>query len=126
MYIRRSEGLLDVFWTSYVSSIYVLCLRGNTYKNVDGNSKFNITKSSPWKSTFWKPPVIAKDEIKVGVIPVNKYVKNGQSQEFHHLDLFLRLLAYCNTSTISISILVFFFFEDFFKTSKEQKAINEI
>ena len=27
-YIRRSEDVLDVFWTSYVRSIYVLCLRG--------------------------------------------------------------------------------------------------
>ena len=26
-YIRRSEGVLDVFWTSYVRSIYVLCRR---------------------------------------------------------------------------------------------------
>ena len=30
-YIRRSEDLLDVFWTSYVRSIYVLCLRGNIF-----------------------------------------------------------------------------------------------
>ena len=27
MYIRRSEDVQDVFWTSYVSSIYVLCLQ---------------------------------------------------------------------------------------------------
>ena len=27
-YIRRSAVVLDVFWTSYVRSIYVLCLRG--------------------------------------------------------------------------------------------------
>ena len=27
-YIRRSEDVLDIFWTSYVHSIYVLCLRG--------------------------------------------------------------------------------------------------
>ena len=26
-YIRRSEDVLHVFWTSYVRSIYVLCLR---------------------------------------------------------------------------------------------------
>ena len=25
-YIRRSEDVQDVFWTSYVRSIYVLCL----------------------------------------------------------------------------------------------------
>ena len=28
-YIRRSEDVKDVFWTSYLRSIYVLCLRGN-------------------------------------------------------------------------------------------------
>ena len=27
-YIRRSEDVLDVFWTSYVRSVYVLCLLG--------------------------------------------------------------------------------------------------
>ena len=27
MYIRRSEDVHDIFWTSYVRSIYVLCLR---------------------------------------------------------------------------------------------------
>ena len=27
MYIRRSEDALDVFWTSYVRSIYLVCLR---------------------------------------------------------------------------------------------------
>ena len=26
--LRRSEDVLNVFWTSYVRSIYVLCLRG--------------------------------------------------------------------------------------------------
>ena len=29
MYIRRSENALDVFWTSYVRSIYVLCSGGS-------------------------------------------------------------------------------------------------
>ena len=43
----------------------------------------------------------------------------GQSQEFHHLELFLRWLACSNTLTISFFILVSFFFEDFFKASKE-------
>ena len=27
-YLRRSEDILDVFWTSYVRLIYVLCLWG--------------------------------------------------------------------------------------------------
>ena len=45
----------------------------NAYKNADGNSKFNISKSNPQKITFWKQPVIAKDEIKVIVILPNKY-----------------------------------------------------
>ena len=31
-YIRRSEDIQNVFWTSYVPTVYVLCLRGNTEK----------------------------------------------------------------------------------------------
>ena len=30
-YIRRSEDVLDVFWTSYVRSVYVLGLRGGAF-----------------------------------------------------------------------------------------------
>ena len=45
----------------------------NTYKNADGNSKFNISKLNAWKLTFWKQLVIAKDCIKVRVILANKY-----------------------------------------------------
>ena len=32
LYIRRSEDVQDFFWTSYVRSIYVLCLRGKRYE----------------------------------------------------------------------------------------------
>ena len=45
----------------------------STYKNVVGNSKVNITKLNPWKLTFWKQPVVAKDEINVSAILNNKY-----------------------------------------------------
>ena len=45
----------------------------DAYKNLDGNSKFHITKLNPWKLNFWKQPIIAEDEIKVSVIIVNKY-----------------------------------------------------
>ena len=31
MYIRRSEDVQDVFGTSYVRSIYILCLLGDAY-----------------------------------------------------------------------------------------------
>ena len=31
-YIRRSEDVLDVFWTSYIRSIYVLCPEGHFQK----------------------------------------------------------------------------------------------
>ena len=34
-YIRRWEDVLDVFWTSYVRSIYVLCLPGLCLKVLD-------------------------------------------------------------------------------------------
>ena len=36
------------------------------------NSKFNILEINPLKVTFSKQLVIAKDEIKVSVIPANK------------------------------------------------------
>ena len=45
----------------------------NTYKNADGNSKFNISTLNAWKLTFWKQLIIAKDDIKVSVILTNKY-----------------------------------------------------
>ena len=45
----------------------------DVYKNVNGNSKFYITKLNPWKLTFWKQLVIAEDETKVSVILTNKY-----------------------------------------------------
>ena len=49
----------------------------NACKNVDGNSKFNITKLNPivksLKIDLLKTTVIAKDEIKVSVILANKY-----------------------------------------------------
>ena len=45
----------------------------NTYKNADGNSKFNISTLNASKLTFWKQLIIAKDDIKVSVILTNKY-----------------------------------------------------
>ena len=80
----------------------------NAYKNGDCNPKFNVTKLNPWKLTFWKQPVIAKDEIKVSIILTNKSDVKA------------------NTSTISFFALVSFFFEDVFKASKEEKNLNEI
>ena len=53
----------------------------NVYKGADGKSKCNRTKSSPWKLTFWKQPIIAKDEIKVNVILASK------SEEFPYVFL---------------------------------------
>ena len=44
-YIRRSEDVLDVFWTSYVRSIYVLCLLGQA---------FNLQKKDPLRPNFDK------------------------------------------------------------------------
>ena len=34
MYVRHSEDVLEVFWTSYVRSMYFLCLRGITVSYV--------------------------------------------------------------------------------------------
>ena len=44
-YIRRWEDVLDVFWTSYVRSIYVLCLRRLCLKVLDisGPKAFLVT-----------------------------------------------------------------------------------
>ena len=36
MQIERTEDDLDVFWTSYVRSIYVLCLLGRIFE-ITGN-----------------------------------------------------------------------------------------
>ena len=44
-----------------------------TYKNTNGNSKFNITKLNTWKLTFWKQSVVTEDEIKNSAILVNKH-----------------------------------------------------
>ena len=55
-----TETLLRPHKTAYFSNN-----SHNAYKNTDGNSKFNITKLNPWKFTFWKQLVIAKDEIKI-------------------------------------------------------------
>ena len=46
MYIRRSEDVLDVFWTSYVRSIYVLCLRDcRVIRTIFRHSNFATTNT---------------------------------------------------------------------------------
>ena len=52
---------------------YFLNNSNDACKNADGNSKFHITKLNFWKLNFWKQPIIAVDEIKVGVILANEY-----------------------------------------------------
>ena len=58
---------------------YFLNNSDNTYKNANGKPKFNLTKLNPWKLTFWKQPVIEKDEIKVNVILANKSKVKGKN-----------------------------------------------
>ena len=41
MYIRRSEDVQDVWWTSYVRSIYVLSRKDNISNNVDCRSSYS-------------------------------------------------------------------------------------
>ena len=56
----------------------------------------------------------------------NKYkikAMNSIIPIFYFPVFFLWSLAYCKTLTISFSIAVSFFFEDFFKASKEQVTI---
>ena len=67
-------------------------------------------------------------KVKVSINLANKYkikAKNFIIPIFYFPVFFLRPLACCNTSTISFSIPVFFFFEEFFEASKEQIAYNE-
>ena len=40
---------------------YFMINSHDAYKNVDGNSKFNITMLNGWKLTFWKQRVVAED-----------------------------------------------------------------
>ena len=69
------------------------------------------------KIDFLKTNGIAKYDIKVSVILANKY-------EVKAKNFIIPISDY--TSTISIFILVSFFFEAFFTVSKEQKTMNEI
>ena len=49
MCIRRSEDVLDVFWTSYARSLYVLCPRGFNLKT----RPFTIIGNHQWHSVKW-------------------------------------------------------------------------
>ena len=65
-------------------------------------------------------------KVKVSVNLANKYnvkAKNFVIPIFYFPAVFVWLVACCNTSTIFFSIPVSFFFEDFFKESKEQITI---
>ena len=68
LFLIFTKTLLFTHKTDYFSSN-----SDNSYKDVDGNSKFNITKLNPWKLTFWKQPQIVKDDIEVSAILSNKY-----------------------------------------------------
>ena len=48
---RRPEDVLDVFWTSYVRSIYVLCLLGLV--NLAPSSRLITNKQEPWFMNKW-------------------------------------------------------------------------
>ena len=99
----------------------------NSYKNADGNSKFYIAKLISFsklalKSNQWKQTL----KFKVSVNLANKYKVKDENfiiLIFCFPVFFLWSLASCNTSTISFPIPVSFFFEDFFKASKEQITI---
>ena len=65
---------------------------------------------------------MAKDEI--SVILANK--SEIKAKNFIILISFYGNWHVYNTSNISFFIRISFFFEDFFKVSKEQKTINEI
>ena len=54
-YVRRSEHVLDLFWTSYVRSIYIMCLVG--YKKFFENSTKFTGKHLTWNKNQKAPPV---------------------------------------------------------------------
>ena len=88
----------------------------------DSDSKSHITKIIPfWKLAFWQP-IVAKAEVKVSVnlaIKYNVKAENFIIPIFYFVDFFVRSLDCCNISTIYFFILVSFFFEDSFKSSKK-------
>ena len=99
----------------------------DTLKNA-GGSKFRITKLNSRKFTFQKQPVTGEDEVKVSVILATKYktkAKNFIITFFYFPVSFLLYIVCCKTSNLSIFILIFFLFENFFKASKEQVTINK-
>ena len=76
-FIQRfvTQSKSSLIFTKILSFLHKTYFSNNlhhTYKNADGNSKFNTTKLNPWKLTFWKHPVIAKNEIKVSVLRTTK------------------------------------------------------
>ena len=81
-YIRRSEDVLDVFWTSYVRSIYVLCRLGRHHMNVkfwffwgdSANFLLCFVKCERQKSIFFLS--IRKDNsILLRVVDLFKFLK---------------------------------------------------
>ena len=51
-YIRPSEDAQDVFWTSYLRSIYVLCLQGESYGGNPVFEKCSVGKIIELKETY--------------------------------------------------------------------------
>ena len=73
-FVRQSQQSL-FFTKTFLfphKTAYFLNNSQNAHKNTDDNSKFYTINLNPWKSTFSKQLGIAKDEIKVNVILVNK------------------------------------------------------
>ena len=76
MYIRRSEDVQDVFWTSYVRSIYVLCLLGT------------IQYLDIWRQLIGLPIILACDEDRKKVFTdVPRCVKYRNFTEFPGVEI---------------------------------------
>ena len=99
-------------------------------QNTDCNLKFHLTKlyflseNEVLKTTINN----RKLKIKVSVNLGDKHkveVKKFTVRIFYFPAFFLRSLAYLSTSTISFSISIFLFFEDFFNAAKVQINIKE-
>ena len=75
----------------------------DSLKNAD-DSKFHITKLNPWKSTFQKQPITARDEIKANVILATIYKVKAKTfiiPIFYFSVSFLLYIVCCDTSAFS-------------------------
>ena len=105
MYTRRSEDVQDIFWTSYVRSIYVLCLRGSCftiYCTLANNKLLDL------EYLQYSHLVVLYNKYRLllvlcylGGLPLLDSIISWLKYLFHHLilkgqDMFLKHISNCN------------------------------